>query len=292
MTMPASLSRHRAIRGFSLIEISLVLVIAGLALGGLLAVLGPQLQQRRYTETQRQLKEASDALLAYAMVNRRLPCPATANSNGLEAFCTNAAGGCGAQVVPPAVSAGQARGRCFAAANASLLPAATLGLAGAAAQGTWVDAWSGPIRYRPSQVPNTTANNPAVLPAMACAPGNPCFPATQVDGFRNAFYTSGVASGVPTSDIAVCRTATGITGVSCGAAPTLATPAFVVYSYGANLNGGALGTDEAANTNADTVYVMHEKAEAAAPNGAFDDLFEWVSLPTLVARMQGNGVLP
>lgn len=292
MTMSVLPPRRRASRGFSLIEISLVLVIAGLALGGLLAVLGPQLQQRRYTETQRQLKEASDALLAYAMVNRRLPCPATANSNGLEAFCTNATGGCGAQVVPPAVSAGQSRGRCFAAANTGLLPAATLGLAGSAAQGNWVDAWTGPIRYRPSQVANTTANNPAVLPAMACAAGNPCFPLTQVDGLRNAYYTSGVASGTPTSDLAVCRTATGITAATCGTAPTLATPAFVVYSYGANLNGGALGTDEAANTNADPVYVMHEKAESAAPNGAFDDLFEWVSLPALVARMQGNGVLP
>ena len=132
----------------------------------------------------------------------------------------------------------------------------------------------------------------AVLPAMACAAGNPCYPATQADGLRNAYYTSGVATGTPTSDIAVCRTATGITAVNCGAAPTLASPAFVVYSYGANLNAGALGTDETANTNADTVYVMHEKAEAAAPNGAFDDLFEWASLPALVARMQGNGVLP
>ncbi len=281
---------RRASGGFSLIEISIVLIIAGLALGGLLSVLGPQLQLRKYTETQKQLKDVSDSLLAYAMVNRRLPCPATATSNGQEAFCTTATGACGAQVVPPAASAGRTNGRCFAAANAGFVPAVTLGLGGISAQSLAVDGWAGALRYTPSTTLNTTANN--AVTALGCSAANPCYPATQSDGLRNAYYNSGVATGIPASTLAVCRTATGITPATCGAAPLLATPAFVVYSYGANLNGGALGVDETANTNADPVYVMHERSEAAAPNGAFDDLLEWATLPQLIARMQGNGVLP
>ncbi len=282
-------------RGFSLIEISLVLIIAGLALGGLLAVLGPQLEQRKYSETQRQLKDASDALLAFAMVQRRLPCPATATSNGREVFCTAAAGGCGAQVVPPATSLGSRRGRCFAAANAGWLPAATLGLGGMAANGALTDSWGGAIRYRVTDVtPVPITNNPAVtLPDGACSGAIPCFPYTQFEGVRNSWYASGVPTANPmTSTVFACSTATGLGAGNCGAAPQLANPVFVVYSYGRNGNAAPIGLDETANVNADSVYVLHGKSEAAATNGAFDDLFEWATIPQLVARMQGNGVLP
>ena len=92
-TEDRSLSPKIRQRGFSLIEIALVLVIAGLALGAGLAALGPQLINKRFSDTQRQLQDASEAIVAFAMVNRRLPCPATLTSNGLESFCTNAGGG-------------------------------------------------------------------------------------------------------------------------------------------------------------------------------------------------------
>ncbi|MCW5650920.1 MAG: prepilin-type N-terminal cleavage/methylation domain-containing protein [Ramlibacter sp.] len=284
-------------QGFSLVEISLVLIIAGLALGAGLAALGPQLQARKYSETEKQLQEASDLILAFAMVNRRLPCPATAASSGRESFCTNATGACGAEAfVPPVSTAGSDRGRCAATPNAGFLPAATLGMGGQRADGLAVDAWALPLRYVTpnTQNPNLPAaptNNPDTPFAPACGGGvATCYPYTQFNGIRNAYYTSSVPTTTLTSDIYVCAAAAA--GANCGAVAQRANPAFVVYSYGANLNATppALGADEAENTDADRVYVWHERNEVAS--NVFDDLVAWRTYEQLVAKMQGNGVLP
>jgi len=274
-------------RGFSLIEISIVLIIAGLALGAGLAALGPQIQIRRYAETEKQLQEASDLIVAFAMVNRRLPCPATAASNGRESFCTNATGACGAEAfVPPVGTAGSGRGRCAANPNTGFLPAATLGLGGQRNDGLAVDSWTQPIRYVVPDQQNTTTNNAAT--ALGCAGGaSTCRPYTQVDGLRNAYY--GPVS-TPGSDIFVCATA--VAGANCGAVAQRANPAFVVFSFGANRNAAppAVGADETENTDADRVYAWRERDEA--PANAFDDLVVWRTMDQLIARMQGNGVLP
>lgn len=75
-------TRHH---GFSLIEIALVLVIVGLALGGIVSAIGPQLENKRINETQKALEEVKDALIGFAIVNGRLPRPATSATNGVEA---------------------------------------------------------------------------------------------------------------------------------------------------------------------------------------------------------------
>lgn len=71
--MPVAL---RAQRGFTLIELAVVMLILGILLGGLLVPLSTQLEQRRISETQRSLNDAKEALLGFAMANGRLPCPA------------------------------------------------------------------------------------------------------------------------------------------------------------------------------------------------------------------------
>jgi len=71
-------------RAFTLVEMGIVLVIVGLLLGGLLAPLGAQLDQRRAAETVRALDDARDALAGFAARNGYLPCPAISASNGLE----------------------------------------------------------------------------------------------------------------------------------------------------------------------------------------------------------------
>lgn len=71
-------------RGFSLIEIALVLVIVGLALGGIVSAIGPQLDNKRVSDTQKVLEEVKDALIGFAIVNGRLPRPATSAINGTE----------------------------------------------------------------------------------------------------------------------------------------------------------------------------------------------------------------
>lgn len=71
-------------RGFSLIEIALVLVIVGLALGGIVSAIGPQLENKRVSETQKVLEEVKEALIGFAIVNGRLPRPATSATDGTE----------------------------------------------------------------------------------------------------------------------------------------------------------------------------------------------------------------
>jgi prepilin-type N-terminal cleavage/methylation domain-containing protein len=63
-------------RGFSLLEMAVVLVIVGFLLGGLLGSAGTMRDRQREDDTQAQLEEIRDALITFAVVNRRLPCPA------------------------------------------------------------------------------------------------------------------------------------------------------------------------------------------------------------------------
>jgi prepilin-type N-terminal cleavage/methylation domain-containing protein len=71
-------------KGFSLVEMAIVLVIVGLMIGGLITPLAMQLEQRKGAETQKALDEAREALIGYALRYGHLPCPAVSAANGLE----------------------------------------------------------------------------------------------------------------------------------------------------------------------------------------------------------------
>jgi prepilin-type N-terminal cleavage/methylation domain-containing protein len=70
--------------GFTLVEIAIVLLIVGLMIGGLIAPLSSQIEQRHVTDTKRAMDEAREALFGFALRNGYLPCPAISASNGLE----------------------------------------------------------------------------------------------------------------------------------------------------------------------------------------------------------------
>ena len=87
------MSRHAinitSARGFTLTELAIVLVIMALLIGGMLVPLSTQRDIQNIKETQKQISEIRDALLGFAAINGRLPCPTTtadpANTNyGLE----------------------------------------------------------------------------------------------------------------------------------------------------------------------------------------------------------------
>jgi len=61
--------------GFTLIELAIAMLIIGLLVGGLLAPLAAQIEQRKLTETQKALQEIKEALVGFAVTNGRLPCP-------------------------------------------------------------------------------------------------------------------------------------------------------------------------------------------------------------------------
>ena len=114
-------------RGFNLVELSIVIVIVGLLIGGLVTPLSTQQTVQKRKSTSNRLQEVHDALLGFATRTGRLPCPATAASAGLASpniattACTTYSG---------------------------FVPAATLGLSGAVDNNNLlVDEWLNPIRY-------------------------------------------------------------------------------------------------------------------------------------------------
>lgn len=118
-------------KGFTLAELAVVLVIVALLLGGLLMPLSAQNDSRQISETQKTLSDIRDALIGYAAANGRLPCPATAASNGIESPAGG--GNCNSVVANNNFS--------------GFVPAATLGIGPTDGSGYAIDAWGNRIHY-------------------------------------------------------------------------------------------------------------------------------------------------
>jgi prepilin-type N-terminal cleavage/methylation domain-containing protein len=112
-------------QGFTLIELAVALFILMLLLGSIIVPLTTQVEQRKISDSRKVLDDARDALLGFAAANGRLPCPASAASNGAESF---AAGG------------SAANGNCSNFFD-GFLPAAALGLSPTDTQGYALDGW-------------------------------------------------------------------------------------------------------------------------------------------------------
>lgn len=119
--------------GFTLVEMAVVLVILGLMIGGLVMPLTAQMDQRDYTETRHKMDEIKEALVGYAIINGRLPCPTT-------------------QTNPAAAGYGEEDASCMAPTAEGYLPWKTLGLLEIDNWGTRrtanADPWLGYFRYR------------------------------------------------------------------------------------------------------------------------------------------------
>jgi prepilin-type N-terminal cleavage/methylation domain-containing protein len=77
-------------KGFTLVELAVVILIVTLLLGSLLVPLTSQVEQRNTADTQKALDEIREALFGYAMIHGRLPRPAQSGSDGTErGDCTN-----------------------------------------------------------------------------------------------------------------------------------------------------------------------------------------------------------
>ena len=79
----------RKTSGFSLVEMAIVLAIVGLLLAGLLPSITGQIEQQRRNETRKLLDEIKDALTGYAIINGKLPCPATIVPGEADNTCTS-----------------------------------------------------------------------------------------------------------------------------------------------------------------------------------------------------------
>jgi prepilin-type N-terminal cleavage/methylation domain-containing protein len=82
-------SKQKKNLGFTIIELAVALTIVALIVGGLAVPLGTRMAEQQYTETQANIDKAVEALIGFAINNRRLPCPdvstaAVDNRDGLE----------------------------------------------------------------------------------------------------------------------------------------------------------------------------------------------------------------
>lgn len=116
--------------GFTLVEMAMVLIIFGLLLAALLVPIQAQRNLALQTETENTLNVVRKAILGFAQTQGRLPCPATAASNGAE----SPVGG----------------GTCTQ--QTGFLPAATLGIQPTDSLGFALDGWNNRIRYAATQV--------------------------------------------------------------------------------------------------------------------------------------------
>ena len=71
-------------KGFTLVEIAIVLAILALLLGGMLVPISAQIDQQKIMETERSLELAKEALTGFALVKGYLPCPAVSATDGNE----------------------------------------------------------------------------------------------------------------------------------------------------------------------------------------------------------------
>lgn len=110
--------------GFTLLEMSIVLLIMGLLLGSVMQPMGAGIVDRQRKETLSQLIDIREALIGYASVHHRLPCPvlnAPGGSIGSNTGCSVAHG---------------------------YVPAAELGISGRFdVNGLLTDSWGRPIQY-------------------------------------------------------------------------------------------------------------------------------------------------
>ena len=169
-------------RGFTLIELAIVMFIVTLLLGGMLLPLSAQQDIRARQETERTLADIRDALVGFAITNGRLPRPATSATNGAEsANCDD--------VTPPLCQ--------------GFIPWAALGTAK-------VDGWGKLIRYsvtpafanatitlstvatRTVQTRDTAGTLAYLVGSASCTTPNQCSPAVIFSHGKSHWGTSDV----------------------------------------------------------------------------------------------------
>jgi prepilin-type N-terminal cleavage/methylation domain-containing protein len=205
--------------GFTLVEMAIVLVILGFVLSALLLPLQAQREQVFQTQTQTTLENAKRALLGFAQQQGRLPCPATAASNGVS--LPLAGGTCNQQV--------------------GFLPAATLGIQPTDAQGFAIDGWNNRIQYAVTQTNNAnTLNNDFTTANGMSNQGIANLQPNLRVCSTSAGITASKCSGGTESNYLINNAAV------------------VIYSTGATGAQVVGGPDETANLNNDAVFVNHD----------------------------------
>lgn len=249
--------------GFSLVELSIVLLILGLVLGGLAMPLAVQRENARIKEGEEQLRSIQLAVEGFALVNGFLPCPATPASDGYAA----ASGG-----------------SCTAAHG--FVPATTLDLGGGRnADNLLLDPWGSPVRYSvtasdadgdgnwdfisPGEMQSVTM--PALLPDLVvCSTG-----------------AGSSATACSTANVTLADQSP-LVIYSLGRDWTSFSSSDQLENVGGTLGGGVSGQNYP--VAADGVFVARGRSDSSGDE--FDDLVIWLSANTLYRRLVEAGRLP
>jgi len=287
--------------GFTLVEIAIVLLIVTILLGYTVALFPRQQQLKQYRALDRQMDEVIEAIIGFAQVNGRLPCPAIPDSVGLEDYDDINNDGCDNY--------------------GGFVPVNTLGLNGRLNEDSLLlDPWGNPYRY---YVTNVDFDPPGAPLANGLSdfttPGEmrniglvDSEPDTYID--LDGRYLICDAAGTTTDD--ECTGAAEVFGRfdDTGADNRYGGAPFVLLSQGKNWNEAAAAGDELENSGGSgttsglglTVgpsgmdYVIKdigsdETTFVHRPGGFaddYDDVVRWVSPNILFSRMIQAGQLP
>ncbi|WP_296887378.1 prepilin-type N-terminal cleavage/methylation domain-containing protein [Thiobacillus sp.] len=273
-------------RGFTLIEMAIVLIIITILIGGLAVPLSAQIQARRIAETKKIMEEAREAIVGYAMshscscvydaTGTLIPATPTPSPTTCTSTCpANDSSLAGVTLqhayLPCPDTSGTTNGnedRNFASGaceeqvvgsglSHGYLPWVTLGVA-------QQDAWGNRLLY----AVNTTYSH------------------------KYRGFSTSTALDDP---LQICSTH------SCATPDVAANVVFVLASFGPNgwgalnVNGNTLaaptGADELENKEIppDSTYVSRIPTQVGGPGGEFDDLLVWVSDSLLKARVCPTG---
>jgi len=280
---------RQPISGFTLVELAMALFVIALLMGTVMYTLSAQNDQRMRTDSLRSLDEAKELLIPFAIVNGRLPCPASTTSNGQEA------GGGGA----------------CTSAYIGFLPARDIGFQPQDGSGYGLDAWGNRIRYAVSfTIPVNSGAAPPTATPRVCRSVSPTT-APVFPHFTNKLNLRTNGIDCAPSDLVICSSSSGISPGSvpptCGAATPVTNQsvvAAVLWSQGKNYASsaylgvkGQAGDDERANNKTvansnHPIFVAHTPAPVGAPGGEFDDLLVWIPAGQLYGRLVAAGVLP
>jgi len=282
--------------GFTLVEIAIVLLIVTILLGYTVALFPRQQELKQYRDVDRKMDEVIAAIVGFAQVNGRLPCPAIPASAGIEDFDTINDDGC----------------ENFG----GFVPVNTLGLVGRLnADSLLLDPWGNPYRYYVTDsdfdgdgfsdftAPNEIRNVGLVD--------------LDDDGFIDLDGQFVICDQADATLNDHCDGAANfVFGDDTAAGPPYAGAPFVLISHGKNWNEGtALGDDERVNMG----IILTTAFAPPIPNGPaglayplkdvsanettfvrritgfaddFDDVVKWVSPNILYSKMIEAGQLP
>jgi prepilin-type N-terminal cleavage/methylation domain-containing protein len=225
-------------RGFSLVELSIVVLVIGIVLTMGIGAWTANLENQAHAATAQRQAAIKEALTGYLRRNNRLPCPDTdfTAPDGVENRTT----------------AGDPTTACSAAFG--ILPYTTLGLARDAAR----DGWGNFFSYHVSNTNISAASN-----------GNW---SANTDWTRSAWFRTG-NTGLITVNNRTGATVTAIASNVVAVVVSHGRNGLGAYTIGGTRNTlPAAGTDEESNTNANTTYYRRDlTTDDAATGGPFDD---------------------